>query len=278
MQDIHTHLYWESFDTDREAVLERAHAAGITAMLVVGTTLAESQKAIDLATKHRELFASVGVHPNEFRGERQQPGTDWSEELSKLAGQPKVVAIGECGLDYSQSHGTITDTEKEAQKMAFLEQIVIATKLHFPLIVHCRSTHAETDDAYQDTLDIIQRYSADLPAVVLHCYMGSQKVTEKFLAIPNIYFSFTGNITYPIKQTLRGGEYDFTESLKKAPLEKLFAETDCPFLAPQKYRGQRNEPAFVVEVLQKIADLKGISQDTVEAQLDQNFKHVFKKG
>jgi TatD DNase family protein len=276
MQDIHTHLYWESFDADREAVLERAHTAGVTEMLVVGTSIKENSAALALVEAHENLLASVGIHPNEFRVGKQVPD-NWQELLQEQALHKKVVAVGECGLDYSQSHGEITEAEKQAQKQAFIEQIKIATDLYLPMIIHCRATHTETDDAYQDLLDILKIHGAGIKAVILHCYMGSQKVTEKFLEIPNVYFSFTGNITYPVKQTLRGGEYDFTESLEKISLEKLFAETDCPFLAPQEKRGQRNEPALVAEVVQKIADLKEISQAVLTAELSKNFNRVFIK-
>jgi TatD DNase family protein len=219
----------------------------------------------------------VGVHPNEFRAGRKVP-ENWQELLQEQVLHNKVVAVGECGLDYSQSHGSITESEKEAQREAFVVQLGIAKERGLPVIVHCRSTHPETDDAYQDLLDILKIHGAGIKAVILHCYMGSQKVTEKFLELQNVYFSFTGNITYPVKQTLRGGEYDFTESLKKIPLEKLFAETDCPFLAPQKQRGQRNEPAFIIAVAQKMADLKGIPQAVLVFELEKNFRHVFQKG
>jgi TatD DNase family protein len=273
MQDIHTHLYWESFDADRQEVIARARAAGVREMLVVGTTIEESKKALLLAGEQSQVFASVGIHPNEFRDGKGVP-RDWGKMLTELASDTKAVALGECGLDYSQSHGAITKTEQERQKQAFLEHLALAEKVNLPVIIHCRTTHPETNDAYEDLFCILQAAKVSLP-LILHCYMGGTEVTKKFLGLSSVYFSFTANITYPVKKSLLGGQYDFTESVKMIPLERMFTETDCPFLAPQKYRGQRNEPALVKEVLQKISELKNVSFLAAEEQLDSNFRNVF---
>jgi TatD DNase family protein len=274
MQDIHTHLYWESYDVDREAVLSRAAAAGVTTMLVVGTNLAESAQAIALAQKYGVLLASAGMHPNEFRDGADVP-TDWLTELTALTENPKVVAIGECGLDYSESHGLITAAEKAAQEEAFVVQLTLAKKKNLPVIVHCRSTNSATDDAYRDVLTLLEIHATEIPAVILHCYMGSQSVTENFLRVPNIYFSFTGNITYPVSKSRLGGDFDLTEVVKQVPLERLFVETDCPFLTPQGRRGERNEPALVAEVAAKVAEFQGASVAMVAAKTQENFYRVF---
>ena len=274
MQDIHTHLYWESYDADREDVLSRAAAAGVTTMLVVGTNLEESAQAIALAQKHEVLLVSIGMHPNEFRDGVGIP-TDWLAVLTALTENPKVVAIGECGLDYSESHGPITAAEKAAQSRAFVEQLALAKKKNLPVIVHCRSTNSVTDDAYRDVLALLEAHAAEIPAVILHCYMGSQSVTENFLRIPNVYFSFTGNITYPVSKSRLGGDFDLTEVVKRVPLERLFVETDCPFLTPQGRRGERNEPALVAEVAAKVAELQGVSVATIAEKTQENFCRVF---
>jgi TatD DNase family protein len=274
MQDIHTHLYWESYDADREDVLSRAAAAGVTTMLVVGTNLAESAQAIALTEDHEVLFASVGMHPNEFRN-GVDTAADWLTELTALTQNPRVVAIGECGLDYSESHGSITVAEKAVQKDALVAQLALAKNKNLPMIIHCRSTNNVTDDAYQDILAILKVHAAEIPAVILHCYMGSQSVTESFLHVPNIYFSFTGNITYPVSKSRAGGNFDLTEVVKLVPLERLFVETDCPFLTPQGRRGERNEPALVVEVASKVAELQGVTFATVAAKTQENFCRVF---
>ncbi len=274
MQDIHTHLYWESFEADRDEVIARARVAGVKEMFVVGTTLTESQKAIDVAGQYEDFYAAVGIHPNEFRvaGKVEE---NWKEVLIEFAEKERVIAIGECGLDYSVSHGEITEEEKSFQKEAFKYQLRLAVERGLPLIVHCRSTHGETDDAYRDLLFLLQSEEQLPKAVILHCYMGSQSVTKEFLKQEEIHFSFTGNITYPAKQSIRGGDYDFAESLVFIPVERIFTETDCPFLAPQECRGKRNEPAFVGAVVQKIADMKKMRRDELESLLEENFERVF---
>lgn len=277
MHDIHTHLYWQSYDEDREAVLARAKEAGVERIFVVGTTLEESQKAIELAVQHADIFASVGMHPNEFR-HGKSVSKEWFVELTKLSEHPRVVAIGECGLDYSESHGKITENEKQAQKEAVIAQLALAQKRNLPVIVHCRTASADHDDAYRDLLAIVERVGQGLQGIVLHCYMGDTEVTREFLKLPNIYFSFTGNITYPVKKNFQGTKDDLTETVRLVPLERIFTETDCPFLAPQSKRGTRNEPAFVVEVTEKICALKGVSLEAFEKMVSENVEGVFLRG
>lgn len=272
MQDIHTHLYWESFDEDRELVIKRAQEAGVDKMLVVGTSIEENEAALALAVEHQNIFASVGMHPNNFR---ESVPENWREALSEQSKKPKVVAIGECGLDYSESHGPITESQKEQQRQGFIWQLEIASQRKLPVIVHCRAKNQLSDDAYWDVLEIVKQYQNALEAVVLHCYMGSVPVTKEFLEIPNVYFSFTGNITYPVKASVRDGNFDLTKVVQQVPLEKIFTETDCPFLAPQEYRGKRNEPAYVVAVAERIAELHEVPTTAVESTTQKNFSHVF---
>jgi TatD DNase family protein len=279
MLDIHTHLYWDSYDDDRDEVIARARAAGVRQMLVVGTTLAESQKAIILAEQYEDVYASVGIHPNEWRDSEKvkAQNAQWWEELKVLAENPKVVAIGECGLDYSESHGLITEEQKECQKEAFLRQIALATELHLPLIIHCRPTNNQTQDAYQDLLSILEAKSSKLKAVILHCYMGDTVVTQEFFKLSHLYFSFTGNITYPVKKDIIGTKDDLTETVRMIPKERIFVETDCPFLSPQAKRGERNEPAYVVHTGEKVCELLSIDREALDIQLAANFVAVFGK-
>jgi TatD DNase family protein len=279
MLDIHTHLYWESYDDDRDEVIARARENGIEQMLVVGTTVEESKQALELASQYDNIFASVGIHPNEFRkeGVSGREEQSWEEELRRLAVDEGVIAIGECGLDYSESHGTITHEEKQTQSEAFLRHISLATELHLPLIVHCRPTNSMTQDAYEDLYQILKADGDQLEAVVLHCYMGDTVVTRQFLALPRVYFSFTGNITYPVKKHLVGTKDDLTETVKLVPLEKVFVETDCPFLAPQEMRGKRNEPAYAAYTAEKVCELLDVTRTTLDEQLRQSFCQVFKK-
>lgn len=265
MQDIHTHLYWESYDEDRDLVVARAREAGISQMLVVGTTIEESQKAIDLTKQYENIFAAIGIHPNEFRSEVGE----YVDALEELATNKKVVAIGECGLDYSESHGGIDDKTKSQQKKGFIEQLDLAWQLQLPVIIHCR-------DAYRDLLAILKEKNYKLP-MILHCYMGDTEVTKEFLALPNLYFSFTGNITYPVKKHLVGTKDDLTETVKLIPLEKIFVETDCPFLAPQTVRGTRNEPAYVIYTAEKVCELLGVNRNTLDKALEENFTRIFQK-
>ncbi len=274
MHDIHTHLYWESYDADRGAVLARAKEADVTKMLVVGTSIVENEAALKLAAAEPNIWASVGIHPNNFR--ESVVAENWAETLRTQAGNQKVVAIGECGLDYSESHGSITEEQQENQKTGFITQLELAAEKQLPVIVHCRATNVVSDDAYWDLLKIVKVYSEKLPAVILHCYMGSVSVTKEFLGIQNIYFSFTGNITYPIKKELVGGNFDLTETVKLVPLERIFTETDCPFLAPQEHRGKRNEPAFVVAVAEKIAELHQVNLLEVSSATEINSQKVFR--
>ena len=279
MLDIHTHLYWKSYDADRDMVVERARKAGVKEMLVIGCTVDESRQAIEVAEKYEDMYASVGMHPHEFNDEDtryKMQDEGWIEKLKELAKNEKVVAVGECGLDY-YSHDkqiAINSQQKTAQKDGFLAQIELAQELKLPVILHCRSSSPTSDDAYEDMFEILKAKSYQLKAI-LHCYMGDTEVTKKFLMLPNLFFSFTGNITYPVKQSLIGTKDDLTETVKLVPLERMFVETDCPFLTPQSKRGERNEPAYVIETAQMVARLKEVDGVSLEQTLHENFNKAF---
>lgn len=277
MQDIHTHLYWHTYDTDRDAVVERARKAGVKEMLVIGCTVEESKQAVALTEQYEEVYAAVGIHPQEFAESTSLVDLDASiEALRGLATNKKVVAIGECGLEYfsHDSTKTITEEQKAWQKAGFLAQIELAKESNLPLIVHCRGEAGEST-VYEDLLALLSEQAQNV-SIILHCYMGDTEVTKKFLSLPNIYFSFTGNITYPVKKALVGTKDDLTETVKLIPLERIFTETDCPFLTPQSKRGERNEPALVVEVVTQIATLQGKPTTEVEQAVENNFQKVFK--
>lgn len=299
MNDIHTHLYWQSYDTDRDAVVARARAAGVEKLLIIGCTVDESRQAIAVAEQYDNVYAAIGIHPQEFFDEAGPSAgglnpESWIEQLRTLAQHEKVIAIGECGLEYyshparnathnvagGDSEKPITEEQKSWQKKGFLAQIALAQELHLPLILHCRTDQGKSD-AYEDMFGILSdalkkaNEAKQLPAV-LHCYMGDTEVTRKFLTLPNVFFSFTGNITYPIKKVVAGTKDDLTETVKLIPLERIFTETDCPFLAPQSHRGERNEPAYVTEVAAKIAELHGTDTAAIERATEENFHKVFK--
>ncbi len=275
MQDIHTHLYWESYDTDRDAVIARAHAAGVDQLFTVGCTVEESRQCVALSERYPEIFASVGIHPNELNRELGIKNQEsLKNELRELAEKSKVVAIGECGLDYYRRDGEkpVTDEEKQMQREGFMMQLSLARELHLPVIVHCR-------DAYEDMYEILKSHNSQFSTLdsrfILHCYMGDTEMTKQFLTLPHVYFSFTGNITYPVKKALVGTSDDLTETVKLVPLDRIFVETDCPFLAPQSHRGERNEPAFVMEGVKQVARLHGVAMTVVQKSLERNCTHVF---
>ncbi len=296
MQDIHTHLYWQSYDADRDAVVARARAAGVQEMLVIGCSVEESKQAIAAAERYPDMYAAVGIHPHEMNYLVENPNTKiqipnktqnskdqinkWVGALRGLAKNKKVIAIGECGLDY-YSHDQmkiITDEQKMFQKEGFLAQIALAQELHLPMILHCRPS-VGSQDAYEDLFAILQHHLALTPhlvsVLILHCYMGDTEVTEKFLTLPQVYFSFTGTITYPVKKTLVGGKDDLSETVKLIPRERFFVETDCPFLTPQSKRGERNEPSLVTEVAARVAMLQGVTEREIEKATAENFQKVF---
>lgn len=281
MLDIHAHLFWDSYDADRDEVIRRAREVGVEKMICVGTSPQDNPQAIAVAEKYENIFASVGIHPHHFNeianGTEQTVRWDAFKELAK---HPKVIAIGECGLDYfsRDSEKLISDEQKRIQKEGFEMQIALAQESGLPLIIHTRPS-AGSMDAYEDVFEILKDHSSlishPVSHFILHCYQGDTEITEKFLTLPNVYFSFAGNITYPVKRALIGTKDDLTETVIRVPLSRLFTETDCPFLAPQGHRGERNEPAFVVEAVDKVALLHEVTRNVVEEATRANASRVF---
>lgn len=251
--DNHSHLNLLEFEKDYREVFERARNAGV-GVINVGTDLETSKRAVDIA-KELGSFAIVGHHPNESNE------FDY-EAFLELAKDQKVVAIGECGLDYFRS----AEETKEKQKEVFESQIKIALAVDKPLMLHIRDNG--TGQAYRDVLSILNTYylihNTRLRGNV-HFFAGTIDIADQFLEL-GFTLSFTGAITY-------GHNYD--EVIKHIPLDRMLSETDCPFVAPVPYRGKRNEPAYVVEVVKKIAEIKGIPVDDVAEQLLQNSKKLF---
>lgn len=243
--DVHCHLQFLQYEGDLPEVLARMQEREVGG-IVVGTDLTMSKAGIALAEKHDFLWASVGLHPNS-----EEKWIDISIRMEELAKHPKVVAIGECGLDYFRS------SNKEEQKEKFEAQIQLAKKLHKSLIVHCR-------DAHDDCSSILQKTAIAIP-VVMHFFTGDSRLAQNYLDL-GCYLSFPGPITYT-------DMYD--ESIRVTPLDKILAETDAPFAAPVPFRGKRNEPAYVVEVIKKIASLKSISLEEAAFQITLNSERVF---
>jgi len=269
--DSHCHPQFPEYDQDRDEVIKRAQAAGVK-MICVGTNLENSQQAIELAEKYPEdVWATAGMHPNDHDNDYDDDNDNDDDEriegLRRLAKHPKVVAIGECGLDYyriknNDRVGHYIEI-KEKQKELFLAQIKIAQELNKSLTIHCRPTKG-TDDAYEDLVTIFQSSEGNLPKIV-HFFVGGVETAKKLLDL-GCYFTFGGVITFA---------RDYDEVIRFLPLENILLETDAPYVAPEPYRGKRNEPVYVIEVAKKLAEIKGLSIEAVINQTTKNTGQVF---
>lgn len=245
--DAHCHLQFPQYDADREEVL--AHMRDLEmGGVVVGTDYEISKQGLELAKQRDFLWASVGLHPNDDIDEVFD-----SKKYEALAADPKVVAIGECGLDYFRTTG-------QGQQKRFESQIALAQRLQKALIVHCRNAHEDCSSILQNT------GIANTVPVVMHFFTGSGELAQKYLDL-GCYLSFPGPITYT-------DMYD--ESIRICPIDKLLVETDAPFAAPTPFRGKRNEPAHVTHIAEKIAAVKDISTEDLNRQIVQNAQKVFK--
>jgi TatD DNase family protein len=234
--DTHAHLDHSQFAQDLDQVLERAAAAGVSQMLTVGCDLESSRRSVALARRFAQLYAAVGIHPHDA----PQADAAGLEALRRLlASEPKVVAIGEIGLDYYRDRAP-----RPVQLQAFRDQIALAREVGLPLIVHDR-------DAHTDVLQILRESGAREVGGVLHCFSGDLDMAKAVLDL-GFYLSFPATITYP-------GNSAGREVVKGVPIESMLIETDCPYLAPQSQRGRRNEPAYVPQTAAMIAQIKGLS-------------------
>lgn len=272
--DAHSHVQFPAYDTDRADVIRRAKEAGVK-MIAVGTQASTSEAGILLAHHYPEdVWATVGFHPNHLSEDWYHDTKEQKEEIPEefnieklraLAKDSKVVAIGECGLDYFRlpANGQQLTTVKDLQKKVFLEQAELAAELNKALMIHCRPSKG-TDDAYNDLLSIIHNSKFIIPKIV-HFYVGSPEITKK-LVEAGFYFTFGGVITFA---------RDYDESLSLIPLDRILLETDCPYVAPQSNRGKRNEPAFMVETAQKLVEIKNVPLNKVIGQTFENSLQVF---
>lgn len=259
--DTHCHLDFYQFDPDREAVVQRAAQAGVTVIVNPATDLASSRRTVDLAKQYAGVFAQVGVHPNDAA----DFGDATVMELRRLADHPKVVAIGEIGLDYYWQR-----VPHDRQQAAFAAQLELAAELDLPVVIHCRDAHADLRDVLRKWVPGAQkRRGRDAILGVLHAYSGDLSMAEEVFGW-NMVLSLGGPVTFRNAHTLHA-------LVRQLPLERLMLETDAPFLTPHPHRGQRNEPAFVALVAQAIAELKQVELAVVAEHTTYLARAVFRK-
>ena len=252
--DTHAHLQDEEFDQDRDLVLQRARDAGITKIIIIGSSQGwdSAYQAIDLVAKHDFLWAAIGIHPNS--AETPFDG----EKLRTLAASPKVVALGESGLDYFRH-----PESAELQKKWLRKHIAVAKEVRKPIIIHSR-------DAGEDCLQILQDQSAGEVGGVFHCFAENAEFAKKLTAI-NFSVSFPGIATFKAAESVR-------ETIRSIPLEQIMLETDSPYLAPVPYRGKRCESAFMLETAKIIAHVKDISLEELAKITSANAERLFRLG
>jgi TatD DNase family protein len=252
--DHHCHLDFPQLGADRAGVLARAQAAGVGLMVTISTRIKRLPELLAIAEAHDNVYCSVGTHPHNAHEELDIP----VEEIVRLSEHPKVVAIGEAGLDYYYQHST-----PEAQAEGFRRHIAAARQTGLPLEIHAREADEDTARILED-----EHAKGAFPAI-LHCYTGGPDLAARALKL-GLYVSFTGVVTFKKSDALR-------EIVQSVPLDRLLVETDAPYLAPMPYRGKTNEPAFIVNTAKVLADVKGVTADELAAATTENFFRLFGK-
>ncbi|HTR18446.1 MAG TPA: TatD family hydrolase [Candidatus Paceibacterota bacterium] len=263
--DAHTHVNFVAYNEDREATIARAKEQQV-GMNVVGTQFDTSKAAVELAQKYDNVWATIGLHPihtsKSYHDEKElgEGGKEFTSRgevfdisaYAELGKSPRVIAIGECGLDYFR----IDKSTKDVQVKNFVQQIELANDLNKPLMLHIRN-------AYDDALDVLKAHAQVKGDV--HFFAGNWEIAKKFLDL-GFTLSFTGVVTFT---------HDYDEVIKNAPLDMILSETDAPYVTPAPNRGKRNEPAYVEHVVRKIAEIRGEGFEKVRAQLVKNAERVF---
>jgi TatD DNase family protein len=251
--DSHCHVDSEQFDSDREAVVERALAAGIDHMVAIGTGNGppDLEAGVRLADRYPAFYATAGVHPHDAA-----KATDETyRNLAALLTHPKIVAAGEMGLDY---HYDLSP--RDVQRAVFVEQMSIARDARKPIVIHTR-------EAWDDTIELLEQYWAPTGlGGIMHCFSGGPSEAAQVLAL-GFHLSFGGIVTFPKALNVQ-------EAARSAPSGRILVETDAPYLAPVPKRGKRNEPAFIVETVRKLADLRGETVQSVAASTSANFRRL----
>jgi TatD DNase family protein len=257
--DTHTHLLNEAFDGEREAVLQRAREAGVTRMVDVGITVEGSQRSVEAAARYPEVYAAVGVHP--YNGDTVDEAA--IGVLRGLAAQPRVVALGETGIDLFNVYSSV-----EGQVRSLRGHLELAVETGLPVILHLRASKnpEQVPDAYLQCLEELEPYRGRVRGIS-HCFSAGPDIAERFCDL-GFYISFAGNVTYRSAELLR-------EAAKATPKDRILVETDAPYLAPQGQRGKRNEPAFCRLTAEQLAESLGLDFSTFARQVTENAERIF---
>jgi TatD DNase family protein len=290
--DTHTHVQFSGYDADRDAVIRRAFDAGVRKMIVIGTQKDTSRAAVALAGQYPDnVRAVVGLHPihtsRSFHDVQELGGGETAETAAggvvkaftsrgeefdadyyrALARDPATVAIGECGLDYFHfNDDEPREVQVARQKAAFLAQIELSKEVEKPLMIHCR-------EAFPDLIAFLQPHVRNLVPGVVHFFTGTPDDARALLDM-GFSFTFGGAITFPPRKGKTQGDYD--EVIKLIPIDRIMSETDAPYVAPAPFRGKRNEPAYVVHAVARLAELKGVSTEEMKAQIWANAQRIFR--
>jgi TatD DNase family protein len=252
--DSHCHLDFPDFEAERDAVVARAHAAGVDTMVTISTRVARFAGLKAITERYERIYASIGTHPHNAAEEPDVAADD----LARIAEDPAVVAIGEAGLDYHYDNAP-----RDAQRAGFLQHIAAARMTQLPLVIHARDADADIAQILED-----ETGKGAFPAV-LHCFSSGRDLAMKGIAL-GMYVSFSGILTFKNSAALR----DIAAEL---PLDRLLVETDAPYLAPPPHRGKRNEPSYVVETAKVLAEVRGMTPEALAAATTANFHRLFSK-
>lgn len=249
--DTHAHYDDDAFDADRNELLTDMKNRGVGYIVNVGASMDSTRKSLELAKKYSFVYTAIGVHPSETEGLTEED-MQW---LKSRASDEKVVAIGEIGLDYHWK-----EPDPSIQKKWFERQLQLASEVKLPIIIHSR-------DAAKDTLETLKGWQKDLLRGVIHCFSYTKEIAREYLNM-DYYFGIGGVLTFKNARKL-------IEAVEYIPMERILLETDCPYLAPEPYRGKRNQSAYIDFVAQKLSEIKKISKEEVLAQTEQNAKEFY---
>lgn len=249
--DTHAHITCDELYPKAEEILTRAKAAGVDRILCICLNPTEAKRAFELKQTYDWLDIAVGFHPSDLYDMKE---TDWNE-LIELVRDERVIAVGEIGLDYHWD-----DVDKETQRKALIKQIELANKINKPIIIHMR-------EATKDTMEILKAHKK--VAGIMHCYSGSLETALEAIQM-GMYISVGGPLTF---KNARG----IPEVMAQLPLDRIFVETDCPYLTPHPFRGKRNEPMYITYTLQRLAEVKNMEESMIMKQMEQNYKQLFQR-